>query len=132
MVAGRLIFCFHPERRVFKIKAAHIGKFFVLADIICFLIQLAGGFMTMPSGGDDDKMLDIGLKIMQAGLGLQQAFIFVFIGILISFHLTMRRMEASGWRDMQNRRWWLLVWVEYFTLILITVRTTRPTCSSTT
>lgn len=120
MVAGRLIFCFHPEKRVYKFKAIYIGRFFVLADIACFAVQLGGALMISP--GASQKLKETGLHVYQAGIGLQQGFVLLFVAILVGFHVAMRGLERSGWRDSQNRKWGLMVWVLYFVLIMITVR----------
>jgi hypothetical protein len=122
MVAGRLIYCFHPEKRVFKFKAISIGRIFILSDIFAFLVQLGGAAMISP--GADEKLRDTGLHVYQAGIGIQQAFVILFIVVIVGFHRAMLAMEKSGWRDSHQRKWKLMVWVLYFVLLMITV--SRP------
>ncbi|KAF2736060.1 hypothetical protein EJ04DRAFT_551582 [Polyplosphaeria fusca] len=122
MVAGRLIFCFHPEKRVFKLNAVSIGRIFILGDIAAFIIQ-AGGATLIGPGADNKKLIDIGLRVYQAGIGIQQAFVILFTVVLIAFHKAMVDMEKGGWTDSPHyRKWKLMVWVLYLVLILITAR----------
>lgn len=120
MVCGRLIFCFHPNKRVWKFKAIHIGRIFIGGDVASLLIQ-AGAAMLVGPGSTDKKKMDIGLKIYQAGIGIQQGFIFLFLFIIITFHRNMHDLERRGWRDSHGRKWKLMIWVLYLVLALITV-----------
>lgn len=122
MVAGRLIFCFHPTKRVFKFKAVIIGRLFIIADILCFIVQLGGALLISP--GASYKTKQTGLRIYQAGLGLQQSFVLLFLAILVGFHLAMQKLERNGWRDEHHRRWWVMTWILYFVLLMITVSPT--------
>lgn len=117
---GRLIFCFLPEKRVFKIKAISIGKYFVWFDILAFIVQAAGAIMTGPGAPSGNKT--IGLHVYQAGIGVQQAFILFFFAVIIGFHKKMVDLEKMGQKDPHGRRWRWLTYVLYFVLILITVR----------
>ena len=90
------------------------------AGVVQGLIDLVTAFMISP--GASDKLKETGLHVYQAGIGLQQAFVFVFLAILIGFHTSMSSLERSGWRDNHNRKWGLMVCTLYFVLTLITVR----------
>ncbi|KAF2468914.1 uncharacterized protein BDR25DRAFT_304838 [Lindgomyces ingoldianus] len=120
MVAGRLIFCFVPSRKVFGIKATWIGKLFVVFDIISFIIQLSGGLMISPGASEANKQN--GLHIYQAGIGAQQGFVVMFIVVMIGFHKSMYDLEKTGWRDNLGRKWKLMIWLLYLILLLITIR----------
>lgn len=73
MTLGRLIYFFHPRRRVFGVKASSITKYFVWADFFSFLVQGTGGSMLSPDNGP--KAMRIGLKVYMGGVGMQELFI---------------------------------------------------------
>ncbi|KAF2739765.1 hypothetical protein EJ04DRAFT_508626, partial [Polyplosphaeria fusca] len=50
MTAGRLMWTFHPDRKVAGIKAISLGKYFVWLDIFSFIVQGVGGTMLSPGG----------------------------------------------------------------------------------
>ncbi|KAM7212587.1 hypothetical protein V8F06_012046 [Rhypophila decipiens] len=79
MTFARMVQYWHPEQKVF-LKAKTIGMWFVLADIVSFIIQAAGGVMASP--GNDPDYIKRGLDIYTGGTALQQFFIFIFIRIM--------------------------------------------------
>ncbi|KAF2020657.1 hypothetical protein BU24DRAFT_416336 [Aaosphaeria arxii CBS 175.79] len=102
MTAGRLIWTFHPEKKVFGIKAIRIGKYFVWLDILSFLVQGAGGLMLEPGG--DAKILDIGKNIYMSGVGLQEFFIVALYAVLalITMRVIFRLVEFSAGNNTSN------------------------------
>lgn len=88
MTFARMVQYWHPQQKVF-LKARTIGMWFVLADILSFIIQAVGGVMASP--GSDPEYIKRGLNIYTGGTALQQLFIFIFIGLMIVF-----QRQASG------------------------------------
>ena len=73
MTLGRLIHFFHPARRILRVKASSITKYFVWCDIVSFLVQGAGGSMLSP--GSSAQTQKLGLNVYMGGVGLQEFFI---------------------------------------------------------
>ncbi|KAF2874571.1 RTA1 like protein-domain-containing protein [Massariosphaeria phaeospora] len=119
MTAGRLIWTFHPAKKVFGVKATSIGKYFVWLDIVSFLIQCAGGVMLSPEQGS--KIMDIGKTVYMSGLGAQQFFIVLFLILIIRFHIdTLRLEQRDSLRSNKKCKW--VTYALYIVLALITMR----------
>lgn len=70
MTTARLVQYLIPDRRVAGIKATSLTKYFVIADIVSFIVQATGG--TMLSGNPSVNTMKIGMDIYRAGIGLQE------------------------------------------------------------
>ncbi|OCL11240.1 hypothetical protein AOQ84DRAFT_314190 [Glonium stellatum] len=119
MTTGRMIWAFLPEKKIWKVKAMSIGKYFVWLDIISFLVQGMGGAMLSP--GSSPKTAKIGMDIYMAGVGVQQFFICLFITLIIRFHYEMLQLEKTSFAPT-NKKWKWLTYALYATLALITTR----------
>ena len=114
MTAGRLIWTYHPDKKVWGFKAISIGKWFVWFDIASFLVQATGGSMLSP--GNDASTMTSGKNIYMAGVGVQQGFIILFTALIVRFQLDVQRLYT------QNKRWLWLTFALYASLILISIR----------
>jgi hypothetical protein len=119
MTAGRLLWMFHPEKRVWKVKAISIGKYFVWLDILSFLVQAVGGAMLSPGGSA--SAMKTGKNIYMLGVGIQQLFIILFFALIVRFHYDMVQQERNG-LPAKAGRWKWLTYALYVVLVLITVR----------
>ncbi|PYH82443.1 hypothetical protein BO82DRAFT_431678 [Aspergillus uvarum CBS 121591] len=130
MTLGRLIHFFLPTRRLANLTSTHYARLFVCLDIVAFLVQLAGAFMTT---GEDQPQTTImrGLHIYMGGIGMQEFFVLIFTGLTIYLHRKMLYMERDGTLDMERVHraagpfrptWKRLLAVMYLALGLITVR----------
>ena len=98
--------------------AATLAAIFVGLDIISFAVQLAGGTMASPSAPLDQQQKAI--HIYMGGIGLQEFFILVFVGLCIDF-----QREASKYTPKTSifkSSWGILICALYFSLAAITVR----------
>ncbi|KAF2248011.1 hypothetical protein BU26DRAFT_325639 [Trematosphaeria pertusa] len=120
MTAGRLIWTFHPEKRVCGVKALSIGKYFVWLDIFSFIVQGIGGSMLSPGASADTMKL--GKNIYMTGLGVQQLFILLFIALVVRFHVEVLRYEQTGTATLVNNKWKWVTYALYASLVLITMR----------
>ncbi|SPQ23522.1 188dcaef-3bc2-413c-a467-a8a255d564fa [Thermothielavioides terrestris] len=77
MTFARMVLFWHPEGKVAGFRAAVIARWFVLADILSFVVQAVGGIMASP--GASANIIQIGLNIFMGGMGLQLLFILVRI-----------------------------------------------------
>lgn len=123
MTAGRMIYFFLPEQRVFKIKALSIGKYFVWLDIFSFLVQGVGGSMLSP--GSSPSTMKLGLHVYMGGIGIQEFFILCFTLLIIGFHRRMLQLEKTA-QVNRSPRWRLLSYALYAVLALITVSIRLP------
>ena len=119
MTAGRLIWTYHPDKKVWGCKAISLGKYFVWLDVFSFLVQAAGGSMLSP-GNSADTMKN-GKNIYMTGVGVQQLFILLFLALIVRFQIEVQRFEASG-AGWLGKRWQWVTYALYSVLILITVR----------
>ncbi|KAH6989122.1 RTA1 like protein-domain-containing protein [Ilyonectria sp. MPI-CAGE-AT-0026] len=117
MILGRIIILVDGEKYSL-IKRRWLTKFFVVGDVISFLMQIGGGGMlTM----DDPDKKKLGEKIVVAGLFVQLAFFGFFIVVAYIFH---RRMRAAPTQKARNPdiKWQLYLLTLYVTSFLILVR----------
>ncbi len=119
MVVARLIYFLQPERKAAGIPARWLAKGFVTADVICFIIQAAGGAMMADQHNTDTAKT--GRNIYMVGVGIQLAFVMIFLIVTVFFHRDLLRNMRIG--KIKTRDCWTgaLVWVIYIVLILIIV-----------
>lgn len=120
MVVARLVYMIHPRHRAMGIPAQWLAKAFVLADIMSFAIQASGGAML--ANQDNPDTVATGQRIYMAGVGVQMAFVAVFLVLTVCFHRDMLALERNGKARHNNRCIKPLLWVVYVVLILIMVR----------
>ncbi|KAL6867109.1 RTA1 like domain-containing protein [Trichoderma novae-zelandiae] len=90
MTFARMVhFFLLPDRRVAFVKASHVSKLFVWADVLSFIVQAAGGIMVTP--GVSPSTQELGMHIYEGGIGLQEAFILCFLALMIAFHVRIRK-----------------------------------------
>jgi hypothetical protein len=93
MTFARMVRFYMPNRKVAFVKASHVSKMFVWADIFSFIVQAAGGVMVTPSASASTQRL--GMHIYEGGIGLQELFILCFLGLMIAFHVRVRKLNRS-------------------------------------
>ncbi|RYO40838.1 hypothetical protein AA0111_g1145 [Alternaria arborescens] len=126
MTAGRLVYFLHPKKRLWGIEAVKMGRWFVWLDILSFIVQAAGGLMMNQENGA--KIIEIGRNVYMSGVGVQQLFILIFLGMIVRFHVDLLSLERDGQLcDVNNRRrraarWKWLTYTLYAVLGLITIR----------
>ena len=116
MVMGRMVYNFTPSASILKVKAWRFGLYFVLLDILAFMVQVVGALMA--SGGHHPKMTLLGIHIYMGGIGFQQLCILLFLALAVRFHLKLRQQPPSRQRSTGL----LLLYIEYAVVLLITVR----------
>jgi hypothetical protein len=111
-----MIYFFLPSRTVYSIPASVLAIIFVSLDFVSFVIQLTGGSYAGPTAPVAMQMK--GVHIYMGGIGLQQFFILIFLGLAIKFHLEMSRLEHQ---QMAKPGWKRLLFTIYGSLAFITV-----------
>lgn len=126
MTAGRLVYFLHPKKRLWGVEAVKMRRWFVWLDILSFIVQAAGGLMMNQENGA--KIIEIGRNVYMSGVGVQQLFILIFLGMIVRFHIDLLSLERDGQLcDVNNRRrraarWKWLTYTLYAVLGLITIR----------
>ena len=124
MVLGRMVYYFLPEQKLY-IKATSFSACFVWLDITSFIVQAAGGII-LSGTGESASLLNIGKYIYMGGIGMQQGFIILFLGVAIKFHRRILVLERQGELARTGRtQWRVLLYCLYTSLLLISVRYSR-------
>lgn len=117
-----MVHFFLPSQSLLSVPAPTIAAIFVTLDFVSFAVQLVGGSMGGPTSSAEDQLKAI--HIYMGGIGLQEFFIVVFVGLGVKFHVEMSRLERyshgrtiTGWRT--------LLYTLFASLGLITVRGRR-------
>jgi len=105
-----------PDRRLYSIRAERMTLCFVILDLISFIIQIAGGLMTI---SNNFKTLQNGLHIYTAGVALQEFFILCFLFLVFTFHRRLLREETIPGRLRGAKK---LLIILYASLGLISFR----------
>lgn len=93
---------------------------FVVLDFISFVVQMIGGMLAGPTASQAEQMK--GIHIYMGGIGLQQCFIVMFIGIAVKFQLELKNLGLQGKLDVTSKKGWeKLLWAIYAGLVFITV-----------
>ncbi|KKY27425.1 putative rta1 domain protein [Diplodia seriata] len=125
MTFARMVHYFLPERAVWRIRGQSLAKYFVWADVVSFIVQAVGGLMASPGASAD--IIKTGIDVYMGGMGLQEAFILFFLGLMVMFHRQSLALEAAGMAHRQYS-WRPLLYALYGTLTAITVRIIYRIC----
>lgn len=123
MTFARMVWFFLPPggARVGPFRATSLSAWFVWADILTFLVQAAGAVITAPGASSDT--IKTGLNIYMAGIGSQEFFIVVFLGLMADFHRKALRLDQlSEITETKKRSWKGLLYALYAVLAFISVR----------
>lgn len=93
MTFARIVHFYMPDRRVWIIKASQVSKLFVFADFFSFVVQAVGGVMVTPSSSA--SLQQTGLHVYEAGIGIQEVFIVIFLGLMITFHIRFVKLTQG-------------------------------------
>ncbi|OAL52709.1 RTA1-domain-containing protein [Pyrenochaeta sp. DS3sAY3a] len=100
------------------VRPTWLTKIFVGGDILCFLVQAAGGGIL--SGADTKKSQDLGKGVILAGLCLQMVIFAFFLVVAAIWHI---RMNKNGNKAGDQRfDWSKFLKMLYIVSIIITIR----------
>lgn len=113
-----------PSFSVLGVRLYNLTLWFVFADIACFVVQLIGGAQATNTAPPDQALR--GIRIYMAGISLQEAFIIVFVGFAVAFHMRLLKAEKTGqFQSTGKKNWRRLLYTIYLSLLLITVGTPK-------
>jgi hypothetical protein len=110
-----------PTRKVWFFSPSILALVLVALDIISFIVQLIGGGMAGP--GSTPESQKKGLNIYMGGIGMQEGFIILFLGLVIKFHYD--QLQAEKERRLATNKmigWRWLIWALYGCFLAITIR----------
>ncbi|KAI9826360.1 MAG: hypothetical protein M1832_000277 [Thelocarpon impressellum] len=119
MVMGRMVYNFLARQSLCGIQAWRFGLYFVVLDVVAFLVQLGGAGMATGQDVPLDQVMR-GLHIYMGGVGFQQAVIIGFAYLAFKFTQQLRREPFTE----RTPAAWRLTYVIGVVLVLITV--SRP------
>lgn len=117
MILGRIIRALDAEEHS-MIRLKWLTKLFVLNDILCFIVQIAGAGMEATTSL---SMQEIGRKVVIGGLVLQILVFCWFVVITYRFHQKLRQ-EPSNITRAAHVHWKRAVWTIYASSLFILVR----------
>ncbi|KAF2820835.1 hypothetical protein CC86DRAFT_360087 [Ophiobolus disseminans] len=121
MVFARIVHFYSPTRKVWFFSPSILALIFVTLDIISFVVQLIGGGMAGPGASAESQRK--GLDIYMGGIGMQEGFIVLFLGLVIKFHRDQLQAERFGRLALDKIGGWKgLIWALYGCLMAITIR----------
>lgn len=79
---ARLSHLFFPSSKFLNLPPRRVTQVFILADVLSFFIQAAGGGMMAMADASDRTLARTGQKVYMAGIAVQSAFVVVFCFVL--------------------------------------------------
>ncbi|KAJ4016155.1 hypothetical protein NW766_004345 [Fusarium irregulare] len=119
MIVARLVHFAIPQRRVAGISAQWLAKIFVIVDVMCFIIQAAGGGMLASDDADTSKLRQ---HTYMVGIGIQLGCVVVFLVIHSPFYRELYLNARIGRPETRTRWVKPLCLVVYIVFVLIVVR----------
>jgi len=107
VLLGRLALDLNAAEHL-RISPRRITPLFVASDITTFLIQAAGGSISISS--NDLKTNKLGSNVFLAGLALQLLSFAIFTCMYLRFLFLVRRHSPEVWRRDGNSRLWYADW----------------------
>ncbi|PSR82789.1 RTA1 like protein-domain-containing protein, partial [Coniella lustricola] len=130
MTFSRMVYFFMPDKKIWIFRATGMSKRFVWADVATFFVQAVGA--TMATANASSSNTQTGLHIYTAGVALQEAFILLFLCLMIIFHRRALQLDSpfASAEDTQSfdegfvmkRNWKGLLYALYAVLLLVSLR----------
>lgn len=98
---GRIVLIY--DACVSRLKPRAYTGIFVACDVVCLILQAAGGAITSVADDDQRSLRDTGVNIMIAGLAAQVASLAAFMGLCADYMWRLRRASRGGDRMTLGR-----------------------------
>ena len=118
MVLGRMIRAFDAEH-LSSMRPKWLTFVFVTNDVICFCTQLGGAGVQVTG---DPKVMDVGRKVVLAGL-IFSLFVFaLFVAIAVTFHRRLQKTPTPILTINSDLSWRRYMWTIYVACAALMVR----------
>lgn len=112
---------FSPTRKVWIFSPSTLTLIFVTLDVVSFVVQLIGGGMAGPGASPESQKK--GLNLYMGGIGMQEGFIVLFMGLVFKFHRDQLQAERCGRLALNKIAGWRwMTWALYTCMLAITIR----------
>lgn len=118
MVLGRIIRSFDAEH-LSSIRPKRLTLIFVMNDILCFCTQLGGAGVQVTG---DENIMDIGKKVVLAGLIFSLVVFGFFILIAVKFHRRLLNNPPPFLMVNTDLNWARYMWALYVACVAIMIR----------
>jgi RTA1 like protein. len=88
-----------------RLQPGTYSKIFISCDVVCLILQSAGGAITSTAGTSNTSLSDLGINIMIAGLACQVVSLAGFVGLAVDFAIRVRRQQARGPASLLPAKW---------------------------
>ncbi|KAJ5527509.1 hypothetical protein N7513_011668 [Penicillium frequentans] len=118
MVLGRIILSFNAEH-LSSIRPKRLTLIFVLNDVLCFCTQLGGAGVQITG---DAEIMDIGKKVVLAGLIFSLVVFGFFVLVAAKFHRRLLRNPPPILLVNNDLNWTRYMWAMYVACVAIMIR----------
>ena len=118
MTLGRVIRSFDAEH-LSSMRTKRLTVVFVLNDVLCFLTQLVGVGVQVTG---DAEIMDIGEKVVLAGLIFTLLVFVCFVWVAGSFHRRLRKDPTMILVQNPRLKWRRYMWALYIACLALMVR----------
>lgn len=118
MVLGRIILSFNAEH-LSSIRPKRLTLIFVLNDVLCFCTQLGGAGVQITG---DAQVMDIGKKVVLAGLIFSLVIFGFFILVAVKFHRRLSNYPTPILLVNTDLNWKRYMWAIYVACVAIMIR----------
>jgi hypothetical protein len=120
-IFARIVNFFSPTGKVWIFSPSILALIFVTLDVVAFAVQLVGGGMAGPGASPESQRK--GLNLYMGGIGMQEGFIVLFLGLVVKFHRDQLQAERAGHLATdKNSGWRWMAWALYTCMLAITIR----------
>ncbi|CAI7616806.1 unnamed protein product [Penicillium viridicatum] len=118
MVLGRIIRSFGAEH-LSSMRPKWLTFVFVMNDVLCFCTQLGGAGVQVTG---DEKVMNVGKKVVLAGLIFSLVVFAFFILIAAKFHRRLLQMPTAFLHQNPDLPWQRYMWAIYISCFALMVR----------
>ncbi|KAJ5489215.1 hypothetical protein N7539_004105 [Penicillium diatomitis] len=118
IVLGRIIRAFDAEH-LSSMRPKRMTLVFVLNDVICFCTQLGGAGVQVTG---DANIMNIGKKVVLAGLIFSLLVFIIFVAVAVSFHRRLQRQPTAVLGANPDLSWKRYMWSLYVACAALAIR----------
>ncbi|KAJ5206867.1 RTA1 domain protein [Penicillium cf. griseofulvum] len=102
---GRIGASYERQTSLSRLQPGTYSKIFIACDVVCLILQSAGGAITSTAGMSNTSLRDLGINVMIAGLACQVVSLAGFVGLAVDFAIRVRRQQAQRPSSLPSVVW---------------------------